>query len=178
MVLDDEKGVSRAQLMERAQRGDREAFHILFKEVGPLITRFLRRRLADITEIEVICQEVMIAIYKSRHTYQPERPFEPWLFAIVRKVSGEHFRRERQRQEFQILVDELPELGIEGGSSQDLAVREALEQLSPAQIEALNLTKLDGLSVEEAARRAGTSIGSMKVRVHRAYESLKRSLLR
>jgi RNA polymerase sigma-70 factor, ECF subfamily len=178
VVLDDEKSVSRAQLMERAQRGDREAFHILFKEVGPLITRFLRRRLADNTEIEDICQEVMIAVYKSRHTYQPERPFEPWLFAIVRKVSGEHFRRERQRLEFQIVVDELPELGTEGGAGQNLEVREALEQLSPAQMEALSLTKVEGLSVEEAAQRAGTSIGSMKVRVHRAYESLKRSLLR
>jgi RNA polymerase sigma-70 factor, ECF subfamily len=176
--LDDEKSVSRAQLMERAQRGDREAFHILFKEVGPLITRFLRRRLADNTEIEDICQEVMIAIYKSRHTFQPERPFEPWLFAIVRKVSGEHFRRERQRLEFQIVVDELPELGTEGGAGQNLEVREALEQLSPTQMEALSLTKVEGLSVEEAAQRAGTSIGSMKVRVHRAYESLKRSLLR
>jgi RNA polymerase sigma-70 factor, ECF subfamily len=57
-------------------------------------------------------------------------------------------------------------------------VREALEQLSPTQMEALSLTKVEGLSVEEAAQRAGTSIGSMKVRVHRAYESLKRSLLR
>jgi RNA polymerase sigma-70 factor, ECF subfamily len=178
VALDDVKSVSRAQLMERAQRGDREAFHTLFKEIGPLITRFLRRRLADNTEIEDICQEVMIAVYKSRHTYQPERPFEPWLFAIVRNVSGEHFRRERQRLAFQIVVDELPELGIEGGSGQDLEVREALEQLSPAQMEALNLTKVEGLSVEEAAQRAGTSIGSMKVRVHRAYESLKRSLLR
>jgi RNA polymerase sigma-70 factor, ECF subfamily len=176
--LDDDKSVSLAQLMERAQGGDREAFHSLFKDVGPLITRFLRRRVSDNTDIEDICQEAMIAVYRSRHTYQPERPFEPWLFAIVRKVSWEHFRRERQRLGFQVLVDEMPEMGTEGGSSQDLEVREALEQLSPTQIEALGLTKLLGLSVEEAARRAGTSVGSMKVRVHRAYESLKRALLR
>jgi RNA polymerase sigma-70 factor, ECF subfamily len=178
VALDDERGVSRAQLMGRAQAGNREAFHTLFEEVGPLITRFLRRRLSDSSEIEDICQEAMIAVYKSRHTYQPERPFEPWLFAIVRNVSGEHFRRERQRLGFQIPVDELPEIRIEADSSQDLEVREALEQLSPTQMEALSLTKLIGLSVEEAARRAGTSVGSMKVRVHRAYESLKRSLLR
>src|SRR5262249_36580800 len=106
------------------------------------------------------------------------RPFEPWLFAIVRKVSGEHFRRERQRMEFQVLVGELPEFRIEGGSTEELEVREAFEQLSPTPIKELSLTKLSGLSLEEAAQRAGTSVGSMKVRVHRAYESLKRSLLR
>ena len=175
--MDDEKSVSRAQLMERAQGGDREAFHSLFKEVGPLITRFLRRRRSDNTEIEDICQDAMIAVYKSRHTYQPERPFEPWLFAIVRKVSAEHFRRERQRLGFLIQVDELPEICLKAGSSQDLELREAMEQLSPGQMEALSLTKVIGLSIEEAARRTGTSVGAMKVRVHRAYESLKRALL-
>ena len=178
MVLDDEKGVSRAELMERAQGGDREAFHALFEGVGPLITRFLRRRLADNTEIEDICQETMFAVYKSRHTYQPQRPFEPWLFAIVRKVTSEHLRRNRERFGFQIHLDEWPEILVEGSSSQDLDLREALDQLSPAQVEALAMTKLQGLSVAEAAQRAGTSTGSMKVRVHRAYESLKRSLLR
>jgi len=164
--------------MGRAQGGDREAFHILFKDVGLLIGRFLRRRLSDNSEIEDICQEAMMAVYKSRHTYQPERPFEPWLFAIVRKVSGEHFRRERQRLGFQIQVDELPEMATAGESTNDLDLREALEQLSPMQMEALGLTKVIGLSVEEAARRTGTTVGSMKLRVHRAYESLKRSLLR
>jgi RNA polymerase sigma-70 factor, ECF subfamily len=164
--------------MERAQGGDRDAFHALFNDVGPLITRFLHRRLRDSSEVEDICQEAMIAVYKSRHTYQPERPFEPWLFAIVRKVSAEHFRRERQRLGFQIQLDELPEFGSEAGSLGDLELREALEQLSPTQMEALGLTKVIGLSVEEAARRTGITAGSMKVRVHRAYESLKRSLFR
>jgi RNA polymerase sigma-70 factor, ECF subfamily len=178
VALVDEKNASRGQLMERAREGDREAFHTLFKEVGPLITRFLRRRLSDYSEIEDICQEAMIAVYKSRHTYQPQRPFEPWLFAIIRKVTGEHFRLERQRLGFQVQVAELPEISSAGGSSNDLELREALQQLSPTQMEALGLTKVVGLSVEEAARRTGTSVGSMKVRVHRAYQSLKRSLLR
>jgi RNA polymerase sigma-70 factor, ECF subfamily len=119
----------------------------------------------------------MFAVYKSRHTYQPERPFEPWLFAIVRKVSGAHFRRERHRLEFQIQGDELLQMSSNTGLINDLEMREALDQLPPAQIEALGLTKVIGLSVEEAARRTGTTVGSMKLRVHRAYTSLKRSLL-
>jgi RNA polymerase sigma factor (sigma-70 family) len=93
-------------------------------------------------------------------------------------LSGEHLRRERQRLGFQIQFDELPEIATESSSSQDLELREAFAQLSPAQSEALELTKLKGLSMEEAARRVGTTAGSMKVRVHRAYETLKRSLVR
>src|SRR5215471_6828761 len=126
--------------MARAQGGDREAFHILFKDIGPIVTRFLRRRLQDSSQIEDLCQEAMIAVYKSRHTYQPERPFEPWLFAIVRRVNAEHFRRERQRVGFQIQVDELPEMSSESGATHDLELREAVAQLSTTQIEALGLT--------------------------------------
>jgi RNA polymerase sigma-70 factor, ECF subfamily len=178
VALDDAANVSRAQLMAQAQRGDREAFQLLFKDVGPVITRFLRRRISDSSQIEDICQEAMIAVYKSRHTYEPGRPFEPWLFAIVRNVSGEHLRRERHRLAFQIQVDELPEVGSDHGSLNDLELRQALGRLSPTQIEALALTKVAGLSVEEAAQHSGTTVGSMKLRVHRAYASLKRSLLR
>jgi RNA polymerase sigma-70 factor (ECF subfamily) len=164
--------------MERVQSGDREAFQALFKEIGPLITRALRRRLFDQTEVEDVCQEIVIAVYKSRHTYQPERPFEPWLFAIVRNVTGEYVRRSQQHFGFQMQMDELPEIGTEGASSLGVELREALEELSPTQMEALGLTKVLGLSIAEASQRARTTVASMKVRVHRAYESLRKSLIR
>jgi len=175
---DDDKSMSRARLMARAQNGDREAFHALFEEIGPLITRFLRRRMGDRSELEDVCQEVLIGVYKSRHTYDSARPFEPWLFAIVRKVSFEHLCRNRRQAGSEVQTDDLAEVHVDGGANLAVELRQALERLPPAQMEAVNLTKVLGLSVEEASRRAGTSVGSMKVRVHRAYEALKRSLIR
>jgi RNA polymerase sigma-70 factor (ECF subfamily) len=160
--------------MERARNGDREAFHALFREIGPLITRFVRRRMHDQSEVEDVCQEALIAVYKSRHTYQSARPFEPWLFAIVRKVSSRHLRQSRQELELQVQMDQIADIPAECSSNPAVELREAIAQLSPIQIEALRLTKLLGLSITEASRRAGTTVGSMKVRVHRAYESLKR----
>jgi RNA polymerase sigma factor (sigma-70 family) len=163
--------------MERAQQGEREAFRALFKEIGPLIARFVRRRLFDRQEVEDVCQEALFAVYQSRHTYQAARPFEPWLFAIVRNVTGGYFRRNRLRSAWQTPVDDIPEVGTEDESGLAVEWREALGLLSPTQIEALRLTKLVGLSVAEASEHAGASVGTMKVRVHRAYESLKRSIL-
>jgi RNA polymerase sigma factor (sigma-70 family) len=164
--------------MARAQNGDREAFHALFEEIGPIIMRVLRRRVLDQNEIEDVCQEVLLAVYKSRHTYQPERPFEPWLFAIVWKVSGEHFRRGQRRTALQVLSDRVTEIEAESRAELAVELREALDELSPNQVEALNFTKVLGLSVTEASQRAGTSAGSMKVRTHRAYKALKESLTR
>jgi RNA polymerase sigma-70 factor, ECF subfamily len=162
--------------MERAQQGEKEAFHALFKDIGPLIARFVRRRLFDQQEIVDVCQEALFVVYH-RHTYQPARPFEPWLFAIVRNVTGQCLRRNRLSSTWQAPIDDIPEVGTDDESGLAVEWREALNQLSPTQMEALRLTKLVGLSVAEASERAGASVGTMKVRVHRAYESLKRSIL-
>jgi len=139
---------TRAQLMERARSGDREAFHALFKEIGPLITRFLQRRMADRSEREDVCQEVLIAVYRSRHTYDPGRPFEPWLFAIVRKVSFEYLRRNSRQVRSEAQTGDLSEVPVDAGPSCAVELREALERLPPAQMEALNLTNVLGLSIE------------------------------
>jgi RNA polymerase sigma-70 factor (ECF subfamily) len=128
--------------------------------------------------VEDVCQEVLIAVYRSRHTYDSARPFEPWLFAIVRKVSVEHLRRSRRQIALEVQADDLPEVCVETDASIAIGLRQALERLPPAQTEAVNLTKVLGLSIEEASRRAGTTVGSVKVRVHRAYEALKSSLIR
>src|SRR5690348_5449556 len=97
--------------MARAQKGEREAFHTLFKDIGPFITRSLRRRLPS-SEIEDICQEILIAVYKSRHTYEPGRPFEPWLFAIIRNVTGKYLHRLQGRRAVEVELDEVPDLCV------------------------------------------------------------------
>jgi RNA polymerase sigma-70 factor (ECF subfamily) len=170
-------GANRALLMERAQDGDKEALALLFGELGPLITRFVRRRLRDQAEADDICQEALLAIFKSRHTYQPARPFEPWLYAIVRNVMAAYLQRTRQHSAWHEPISEMTEIGAESESNMAIELSEGFSQLSAAQLEALKLTKLSGFSIAEAAARAGTSAASMKVRVHRAYVSLKNSIL-
>ena len=89
-----------------------------------------------------------------------------------------YFQRNRQRGKWQAPTSEIPETWAEDESSLGVELSDGLSQLSANQLEALKLTKLSGFSIAEAAQRAGTSVGSMKVRVHRAYESLKRSMRR
>jgi RNA polymerase sigma-70 factor (ECF subfamily) len=167
-----------AHLMERAQQGDRDAFHTLFKEVGPLITRFVGRRVRETSEVEDVCQEILLAIYKSRHTFQPTRPLEPWLFGIAHNVCSSHNQRHRSRVSWQSLVENMPEDAAESESGAGLDLRRALGQLSRTQMQAIKLTKIEGLSLEEASERTGDSVGSLKVRVHRAYELLKKVVSR
>jgi len=80
-------------------------------------------------------------VYKSRHTYQPDRPFEPWLFAVIRNVTGKYLDHYQKRLAVEVQLDELPDLSIEGGSGLELDLRAALEQLPPTQIQALDSPK-------------------------------------
>jgi len=89
-----------------------------------------------------------------------------------------YLQRNRQHARWHHPANEIPETRAEDESSLSLELNEGFNQLSADQLEALKLTKLSGFSIAEAAVRAGTGVGSMKVRVHRAYVSLKRSLQR
>jgi RNA polymerase sigma-70 factor (ECF subfamily) len=171
-----ERSRLRAELMVRMQNGDRDACRALLDDIGPSVMRFLRARIADPGELEDIYQEVFLALYEARHSYEPGRPLEPWLFAIARNIAADHARRFWSRASWQELVAEPPERpeSESPGAAPELA--EILENLPPAQREAFSMLKLRGMSLETAAARAGVSVGAMKVRAHRAYKAFRELL--
>jgi RNA polymerase sigma-70 factor, ECF subfamily len=164
----------RAHLMERMQLGDGEACSALLDDIGPSLTRFLRRRIADPHELEDVYQEVFLAIFEARHTYEPGRPLAPWLFAIARNIATDHVRRRLSRARWEELVAELPDRAAEVSSLAAPELGDILEKLPPDQREAFQMLKLEGLPLAAAAQRAGISVGALEVRAHRAYKALKR----
>ena len=172
--MDEERSRRRAQWMAQAQRGDREAYRAVLDDVAPMLLAFLRRRVGDSDEVEDVYQDTLLALHSARHTYDSTRPLEPWLLAIARHVAADHGRRRRTRV---LPVDTMPEAAGEPLERAAGRFREALGQVPAAQRQAFEMLKLEGLSVEAAAARAGTTPGALKVRAHRAYKLL-RELLR
>jgi RNA polymerase sigma-70 factor (ECF subfamily) len=169
-----ERTRSRARLMERMQQGDSEACRALLDDIGPSLMQFLRRRVPDSNELDDAYQEVLMALFEARHTYERGRPLEPWLFAIARNVAADHVRRRWARASWEELVDTLPERAEHDPPSSPPDLGEALAKLPRAQREAFAMLKLEGLSLEGAAERAGVSVGALKVRAHRAYKTLRK----
>jgi RNA polymerase sigma-70 factor (ECF subfamily) len=165
--------------MARAQAGDHEAYRALLDDVSAMLKGFLRRRLSDPEEAADVLQDILLALHRARHTYDAARPFEPWLFAIVRHTLVDHVRRRGRRARVEILSDGvLPEVAApEAAGSSDL-LRDALARLPPTQREAFEMLQLDGLSVADAAARAGASPGALRVRAHRAYQAIRQRLVR
>lgn len=165
--------------MALAQAGDHEAYRAVLDDVSALLGPFLRRRLADPDEAADVLQDVLVSVHRARHTYDPAQPFEPWLFAIVRHQLVDHARRRRRRARVEVLPDDaLPEVAAaEPAAGADL-LEEALRRLPPAQREAFEMLQLEGLSVAAAAARAGTSLGALRVRAHRAYKAIRARLVK
>lgn len=169
-----ERSKLRALLMKRMQEGDSDACRALLDDVGPAVMQFLRKRMADPNELEDVYQEVFMALYEARRTYDPGRPFEPWLFAIARNVAADHARRHWARAKWEELTAELPERPHSDPLAAPPNLEGALAKLPAAQREAFSMLKLDGMSLEVAAARTGISVGALKVRAHRAYNALKK----
>jgi RNA polymerase sigma-70 factor (ECF subfamily) len=158
--------------MARAQAGDRDAYRALLEEIGPVVLGWLRRWLADPEDLADVYQDTLVHLHRARHTYDPARPFEPWLFAIARNAAADHGRRRRRRRAWETVVDDLPEVAMEGGAFEP-ALADALRALPRPQREAFAMLKLEGLSVGAAAARAGITPGALKLRAHRAYKALR-----
>ena len=138
--------------------------------------RGLRRMgLEDPRAAEDLTQEILIAIHQKRHTYDPTQLFTPWLFAISRYKLID-FARAKRREGMSVAIEGVEnELKAketsEAGTPDDL--QRLLAELPEKQRQALELVKLEGLSIAEAAERTGASESAVKVTVHRAIKNLK-----
>src|SRR5690349_20713675 len=102
----------RIDWMALAQRGDRAAYRALLDDVGPIMWQFVRRRVGDVEEAKDAYQDVFMAVHRARHTYEVGRPFEPWLFAIARRVVARRRTRRVARDAHELTVRVLPEIGV------------------------------------------------------------------
>lgn len=165
--------------MAAAQRGDSESYRSLLEALLPEIRRFAARRLRDLAAAEDVAQNVLLSLHRARHTYRPERPFEPWFWAIARNALIDAMRSRRVRALREVPLDDSAD-GPAVEPPRSLAIspelQRALESIPRAQRQAVELVQIEGLSVSEAAARAGTTPGALKVRAHRGYRALRRLL--
>jgi RNA polymerase sigma factor (sigma-70 family) len=166
----------RARWMAEVQRGDREAYRALLDDIRPAVQQFVRRRVRDVEEAKDVYQDVLMALHRARRTYEPGRPFDPWLFAIARRVVARRRGERVAREAREVHSALLPEVPVAADGHLKLQLEEALGRLSAEQRQALVLLKLHGLSIARAAPLVGTTVGALKVRAHRAYRALKRLL--
>lgn len=174
-----------ASLMRAAQAGDGSAYSDLLRILAPLAKETVRQRFRFLqaSDIEDLVQEVLLSLHTARRTYDPSRPFLPWFMAIARNRMADGARRHLRRAAHEVHSEQPPET-FPGGNANTFesdygdgeALARAVEQLPPGQRQAIELMKLKEMSLKEAAAATGSSIGALKVSVHRGMSALRKAL--
>lgn len=163
--LDEERW---SRYMAAAHTGDGRLYELLLREIAAAIEGYVRRRFGRLSFTEDCVQECLLAIHMGRHTYDPRRPFRPWLFTIVRNKTIDLLRRAAAAPEH--AGAQQPER-YEADPADELAATEVLSALTPQYRDALALTKIAGYSTSQAAARIGISETAMRTRVSRALRA-------
>jgi RNA polymerase sigma-70 factor (ECF subfamily) len=170
-----------SEWMHAAQGGDASAYRMLLTAIQPRIRAIVRGKIREEAAAEDVVQNALFSIHRGRSTFRSERPFGPWMRAIVRNSIIDHFRERKRRgdREVELIVEQWPDTSESGDSNSEELPPElaaALAALPEAQREAVTLVQVKGLSVAEAALRAGISAGALKVRAHRGYRAMRKAL--
>jgi len=142
---------------------------------GHLRAYFRRRLPFAHQDAEDLLQETLLAVHTQRHTYDRDQPLTAWVHAIARYKLADAFRRRGRRDSRHVPLDDVEELL--GGSDTEaidsgVDVGRLLATLPDRQRLPIELVKLAGRSVVDAARRTGMSESAVKVGIHRGIKAL------
>jgi RNA polymerase sigma factor (sigma-70 family) len=153
--------------------GDAAAQGALLRALVPLLRTFFGRRMRNAeADVEDLVQETLIAIHERRASYDRERPFTGWLYAVARYRLIDHFRKRRTVVSLEELEETLSVEGFEAVTSARMDVDSLLSDLSPKQERAIRATHLEGFTSAEAAQGAGIGESDVKISVHRGLKAL------
>jgi RNA polymerase sigma-70 factor (ECF subfamily) len=178
-------GAAEAELLLRAGRGDEAAFLLLYERHRTPVFRFACRMLGSAPQAEDVTQECFLSILRRPEAFQAERAsLRTYLCAIARHLALKQLRKRGQ----ETLVDDPPDEASRGvvGERDALstvieaeaaeAVRHAVEALPPLQREAVVLFEYQEMSLVDIATVCDVDVGTVKSRLHRARERLRRTL--
>ncbi|WP_165772225.1 sigma-70 family RNA polymerase sigma factor [Niveispirillum lacus] len=166
-------------LLTAAQDGNRASYAAFLRAVVPLIRAVGRGKLARPADLEDFVQDTLLAVHQALPTFQPGRPVGPWLGAIARNRLSDALRRTYRRRAVETDFDD----GIadtvaqpEAEPAPQVALGPLLSRLPERQRTAIEMLKVQGLSLKEASDASGVSIGALKVAVHRGIVGLRQLL--
>lgn len=163
-------------LVRRAKGGDRSALSNLYDLHAPAVLRYLVRRTGSEHTAEDITADVFTALVQNVRGYEDRGlPLRAWLFRVATHRVGRWARRQRLRT-FVGLPADVPQGGASTSGEKGGGVLRHLLSLPPDFQSVLSLYHLEGLSVAEVARILGTPEGTVRSRLSRARDALRKRL--
>ena len=181
------------QLVERVQRGDKQAFDLLVIKYQRKLARLLSQFTRDAAEVEDVAQETFIKAYRALPSFRGDSAFYTWLYRIGINTAknflvtqgrraptmtsagfdiedAENFEEGSQLREMNTPESEL--------MSKQIAetVNQTLQELPEELRKAITLREIEGISYEEIATIMNCPIGTVRSRIFRAREIIAEKL--
>jgi RNA polymerase sigma-70 factor (ECF subfamily) len=169
--------------MTRAQDGDQAAYCRLLKAIVPVIRGIARRQIhQDEALLEDVVQDVLLTVHRVRHTYDPGRPFLPWLSAIVSARAIDALRARGRTQSWEVIDEQAvlahPDASVAEAHGRQIAHQQLdglLSRLPDRQRRMVELVHLCEMSLAEAAAASSTTLSAAKSVLHRAFTTLRQN---
>lgn len=182
VALSGEASLSAA--MQAAQVGDAAAYRALLRDCVPVISAMARAKGVQGAALDDVVQDTLLTLHRARATYDPARPFLPWLRAITQRRAIDALRRRGRRPQevheplaYEARADDCPMPGDDlERRERATSLAEAIAHLPEGQREAIEHIALRELSLDETSTLTGRTKGALKVNFHRGLKALRASL--
>lgn len=170
-------------LVRRAQAGDVSAFEELIRAHQGAIYAFAVAQVRNTAEAADMTQDALIKAFRKLRTYRFEAPLRTWLLQITRNTCRDRLRQRQSVEEGKRRYAQLydpdpprdPEAQLRAHRDTE-RVHAALARVEPLFRETLILFDLQGLSYQEVAEVSGVPLGTVKSRLARGREALRKVL--
>ncbi len=169
------------ELIRRVQKGDEHAFGQIMALYKDKIVNYLYGFTGDYQKAVELAQETFIRVFFKAKKYRPIAPLSSWIYAIASNLARTECRRSRRMAT--VPLEDITNHYSSGTYYEDPAdpglvrnLREALEALHPRYRVPVVLKDMEGFSQEEIAKIIKRPVGTVKARISRGREQLRRTL--
>lgn len=178
------------QKIQQVKKGDQSAFEEIVSFYQNKVFQICYRMLGNSHEAEDAAQETFVRAYMNIHSFDEKRKFSTWLYRIATNLSIDRIRKKKPdyfldaeikgsdglTMYSQMSADQrLPEEEVESMELQDYIQKQILS-LPPKYRSVIVLRYIDELSLQEISEVLDMPIGTVKTRIHRGREALRKKL--
>ena len=184
------RDLSDEELIANFQRGDVAAFNVLVGRYKDQLMNFVFRYLGSYDEADDVVQETFVRVYRNKQSYQPIAKFSTWIYTIATNLAKTQLSRRKRHMWFSLSrksdeneekVFEIPDSryspdGETERSMQQEMIQNALNSLPDKFRETVVLFDIQERTYEEICEITGLPIGTVKSRLNRGRERLRKLL--